>query len=41
MHIDIYDDREAGLALDFTPPVNPEIVQEVKAGKKGAVLANW
>jgi phage anti-repressor protein len=41
MHIDIYDDREAGLALDFTPAVNPAIVQEVKAGKKGAVLANW
>ena len=41
MNVDIYDDREEMPALPLAPEVNHTIVQEVKAGQKGAVLSQW
>ncbi|MBX2928443.1 MAG: antA/AntB antirepressor family protein [Saprospiraceae bacterium] len=39
LNVEIFDDRDDALAL--APAVNPTVVEEVKAGAKGAVLSCW
>lgn len=41
MNVEIFDDREDLPALALAPDVNATVVQEVKAGQRGAVLGQW